>query len=108
MLLKHCAGNAGGLSNGRGVALNSASIELKVSSLEHGTTTIYKAPQRGMGKKLLEQGFHPEDFATGDMRAYFAKERKLAEEFAEHYGEGVLDVEMLSDIYDARIKKYEQ
>jgi hypothetical protein len=68
-------------------------------------TTIYKAPQRGMGKKLLKEGFHPEDFSDpgGDNLSYFAKEKELADIYAKHYGEGILEVDIPKDIYDLRM-----
>ena len=72
--------------------------------------SIYKAPQPGKGQKLLNEGFHPEDFPSGgpyaDGKAYFAKERALAEQYS-GYGEGILEVEIPKSIYDARIKPYE-
>jgi hypothetical protein len=40
------------------------------------TVTIYKAPQKGKGQKLLEQGFQPIDFPYNsphlDGNCYFA------------------------------------
>ncbi|MBZ8181188.1 RHS repeat domain-containing protein [Oscillatoria salina] len=72
--------------------------------------TIYKAPQPGMGQKLLTQGFHPEDFSDpgGDNLAYFAKQKSLADEYAQYYDEGVLEVDIKKDTYDARIKQHER
>jgi len=83
-----------------------------VDDLENGPeknpiTTIYKAPGVGQGDTLLNKGFHPEDFNTGDKSAYFAKGRKLAEEYADKYGEGVLEVDIPTDIYNERIKQHE-
>ena len=72
-----------------------------------GTEKIFKAPQPGKGQKQLKDGFDPADFAEGDQRAYFAKQRELAEEYAKHYGDGVLEVEIPKDVYDARIRPHE-
>ncbi len=72
-----------------------------------GSQSIFKAPQPGKGQKLLVDGFHPHDFAEGDLRAYFAKERQLAEEYATHYGQSVLEVQIPNAIYDARIRPLE-
>lgn len=72
-----------------------------------GTEKIYKAPQPGKGQKQLREGFDPADFAEGDQRAYFARQRELAEEYARHYGDGVLEVEIPKDVYDARIRPHE-
>jgi hypothetical protein len=75
-----------------------------------GTHSIFKAPQPGKGQRLLNQGFHPEDFPSGgpyaDGKAYFAKERGLAEQYS-GYGEGILEVEIPKSVYDARIKPHE-
>ena len=71
--------------------------------------SIYKAPQKGLGDILRDQGFHPKNFSDpdGDNLAYFAKQRRLAEEFARSYGDGVLEVQIPQDIYDSRISRYE-
>jgi RHS repeat-associated protein len=69
--------------------------------------SIWKAPQRGKGQRQLEHGYSPTDFCEGDRCAYFAKERNLAEEYARHYGEGVIEIRVPKDIYEARIKQYE-
>jgi intein/homing endonuclease len=85
-----------------------------VSELEvlvhNACQTIYKAPQHGMGEKLLKEGFRPDDFSDpgGDNLAYFAKERELAEEYARYYKDGVLEVDIPEDIYNQRIKKHER
>jgi hypothetical protein len=73
------------------------------------TQSIFKAPQPGKAQKQLTEGYHPEDFSSpgGDNRAYFAKDRGLADEYAQHYGEGVLEVEVPKDVYDARLRKHE-
>jgi hypothetical protein len=62
----------------------------------------------GIGDRLLNEGFQPEDFAQGDESAYFAKQPELAQQFAEHYGEGALEVQVPKEVYDARLMQYEQ
>ncbi len=77
--------------------------------------TIYKAPQTGMGQKLLQYGFHSVDFSDpedpytqANNAAYFAKERVLAEKYERFYHDGILEVDIKKDIYNARIKQYEK
>jgi hypothetical protein len=59
---------------------------------------IYKAPQRGKAQKLLEEGFHPEDFPYIppylDGKCYFAgpNDRSIAEEFNQIYQAGIIEV----------------
>jgi len=62
-----------------------------------------------MGEKLLNDGFHPKEFfdPDGDNLAYFAKERELAEIYEKFYRDGILEVDISKDVYDARIKQYE-
>ena len=61
-----------------------------------------------MGEKLLNEGFAAEDFAGGDGVVHFAKERELAEQYARCYGEGVIEVQVPKDVYDARLLQYEK
>lgn len=75
---------------------------------EDDIVTIYKAPQPGKGQKLLVYGFYPEDFSEGDKRAYFAKQKSLADTFARFYKEGVLEVDIEKDTYNLRIKQHER
>ncbi len=77
------------------------------------TQSIYKAPQAGEGQKQLTEGYHPDDFPAtqgSDGKAYFAKEKSIADEYAPHgpYGEGVVEVQVPKDVYDARLRQYEQ
>jgi hypothetical protein len=74
------------------------------------TQSIFKAPQPGTAQQQLKEGYHPHDFSLpgGDNRAYFAKDKGLADEFAKHYGEGVIEIEVPTSVYAARLKKYEQ
>jgi len=97
-----------------------AGISLVLSILTLGTSpnhralhqcadylSIWKAPQRGKGQHQLEKGYSPADFCEGDQCAYFAKERSLAEEYARHYGEGVIEIRISKEVYDTRLKQYE-
>ena len=76
---------------------------------EGKTQSIYKAPEFGKSQKQLIEGYLPDDFSSpgGDHRAYFAKDRSLADEYALHYGDGVIEVEVPMEAYDARLRKYE-
>ncbi|MFJ6365217.1 RHS repeat-associated core domain-containing protein [Streptomyces globisporus] len=73
---------------------------------------LYKAPQRGTGKRLREQGFLEEDFPEdgpyADGKAYFAKKAGLAEKYAKHYGEGVIVINVPADDYRQYFKRYEE
>jgi hypothetical protein len=75
--------------------------------------TIYKAPQKGKGQKLLKSGFQPEDFLYNppylDGSCYFSgcNDRSIAEEFNESYGEGILEVEIDRASYDRYFKSLE-
>ncbi|MBI4783257.1 MAG: S8/S53 family peptidase [Oscillatoriophycideae cyanobacterium NC_groundwater_1537_Pr4_S-0.65um_50_18] len=79
--------------------------------------TIYKAPSSpGLAKKLETQGFYPEDFSIrkftentpGDNSAYFAKDKELAQYWATIYKAGILKVDIPRDVYDRRIRDYEE
>jgi hypothetical protein len=77
------------------------------------TVTIYKAPQKGKGKKLLEEGFQPVDFPYNppylDGSCYFAgpNDRSIAEEFNQSYKEGILEVSIDRKSYDRDFKSLE-
>jgi hypothetical protein len=74
------------------------------------TENICKAPQPGLGQKLLQVGFHPADFSMpgGDNMAYFWKGKGLADVYALHYGEGILEVMVPKDVYRLRLQGHEQ
>ncbi len=77
------------------------------------TVTIYKAPQKGKGQKLLTQGFKSEDFPYNppyfDGNCYFAgsNDRSIAEEFNRSYKEGILEVFIDRASYDQYFKLLE-
>lgn len=70
------------------------------------TITIYKAPQKGKGQKLLKEGFQSVDFPYNppyvDGSCYFdgPNDRSIAEEFHQSYKEGVLEVAIDRENYD--------
>jgi hypothetical protein len=75
--------------------------------------TIYKAPQKGKGQKLLKEGFQPVDFPDSppyfDGNCYFAgtHDRSIAEEFNQSYNEGILEVSIDQAIYNQDFKPLE-
>jgi hypothetical protein len=72
--------------------------------------SIFKAPQPGKSQGQLDDGYYANDFpdthADGG-RAYFAKQRPLAELYAEIYREGVIEIQIPWDVYVARLARYE-
>ncbi|WP_330238533.1 putative T7SS-secreted protein [Streptomyces sp. NBC_00525] len=76
--------------------------------------SIYKAPQRGQGDIQETVGYRAEDFPGGphdpymDGKAYFAKEREIAEKYAKHYGEGIIEIKIPREEYDLRFGQYER
>lgn len=77
------------------------------------TVTIYKAPQKGKGQKLLKEGFQLVDFPYNppyfDGNCYFAgpHDRSIAEEFNQSYQEGILEVVIDRESYDKNFKSFE-
>lgn len=77
------------------------------------SVTIYKAPQKGKGQKLLKEGFQPADFPYDppytDGSCYFAgpDDRSIAKEFNNSYQEGVLEVLIAPMIYDRYFRPLE-
>jgi hypothetical protein len=75
--------------------------------------TIYKAPQKGKGQKLMKDGFQPVDFPYNppyvDGSCYFAgpNDRSIAEEFNQSYKEGILEVFIDQISYDKYFKSLE-
>jgi hypothetical protein len=75
--------------------------------------TIYKAPQKGKGQKLLKEGFQPVDFPDNppylDGNCYFAgpSNRTIAEEFNQSYKEGILEVTIDKASYEQHFKPLE-
>lgn len=77
------------------------------------TVTIYKAPQKGKGQKLLKEGFQSVDFPYNppytDGSCYFAgpNDRNIAEEFNQSYKEGILEVSLDQANYEQYFKPLE-
>ncbi|NYZ70071.1 hypothetical protein H0A36_29070 [Endozoicomonas sp. SM1973] len=71
------------------------------------TVSIFKAPQRGKGADQYNNGYNTKDFCDGDQCAYFAKDKSLAEDYAKHYGEGVIELKVPQEVYESRLKIYE-
>ena len=75
--------------------------------------TIYKAPQKGKGQKLLREGFQPADFPYNppylDGMCYFSgpNDRSIAEEFNQSYKEGILEVSIDQVSYERDFKSLE-
>jgi hypothetical protein len=75
--------------------------------------TIYKAPQKSKGQKLLQEGFQPVDFPYSfpylDGSCYFAgpNDRTVAEEFNQSCKEGILEVAIDQASYDLYFKPLE-
>jgi hypothetical protein len=73
------------------------------------TENVCQAPQPGLGRKLLLHGFDPADFSMpgGDDRAYLWKGKGLSDDYALHYGEGILEVMVRKDLYELRLRCHE-
>ncbi|MEG4868830.1 MULTISPECIES: hypothetical protein [unclassified Microcoleus] len=75
--------------------------------------TIYKAPQKRKGQKLLKEGFQPVDFPYNppyvDGNCYFAgpNDRSIAEEYNQCYKEGILEVSIDKSSYEQYFKSLE-
>lgn len=75
---------------------------------------LFKAPQRGNGRRQYENGYRADDFPGGphdpymDGKAYFAKEQELADNYAKHYKEGVIEVQVPRSEYDQTFRQYEK
>ena len=67
--------------------------------------SLYKASQRGLGEEHFVNGYKPESFPGNG--AYFAKEREIAESYAIHYGEGVIETRIPRSTYDQHFAQYE-
>ncbi|MFF2524888.1 RHS repeat-associated core domain-containing protein, partial [Streptomyces liangshanensis] len=76
--------------------------------------SLYKAPQRGQGDFQEEHGYLRENFPGSpddpyeNGLVYFAKERQIAEKYAPHYGEGIIEVRIPRADYDSQFAGYER
>lgn len=81
--------------------------------MKNNVVTIYKAPQKGKGQKLLNEGFQNIDFPFNppytDGNSYFAgpNDRSIAEEFNQSYKEGILEIVIDQATYEQYFKPLE-
>ncbi|AUG78699.1 Rhs protein [Kitasatospora sp. MMS16-BH015] len=91
---------------------------LGLSPHDHATdgdvVRLFKAPQKGTGEQQYRNGYQKDDFPGGphdpymDGKAYFAKEeRGLADKYAKHYGEGVMEIQIPVAEYNRLFQQYE-
>src|SRR5471032_1330630 len=74
--------------------------------------SLWKAPQYGTARRLLENGFSANDYPgfpgeIPDGRAYFAAQLELAKEYAVCYGDGIIEVRILKDDFERHFKRFE-
>ena len=77
------------------------------------TVSLYKAPQPGLGASQFENGYAASDFPgtpgeVPDGLAYFARDKSIADEFADSYGEGVIETRVPRSVYDEQYAQYER
>lgn len=104
------------LGGGAMVAIHSLHITVPLSITDDKsveTVNIYKAPQPGMAKKLLMNGFQPKDFPLDaglglNGQAYFAApdSKFLAEYWAKQYSDTIIQVTMPKSIYNDVFRPY--
>lgn len=75
--------------------------------------SLWKAPTGKLARKFTAHGFDPKYFPRDparnfDGKAYFAKERELAERYEECYGGGVIEVQMFAEDYEAHFQQFEE
>jgi|ERR1043165_6813704 hypothetical protein len=73
----------------------------------------WKAPRQKLVRTFMARSFDPKYFrgAPGqffDGKAYFAKQRELADEYERYYGGGVIEVQMESEDYRVRFQCFEE
>jgi RHS repeat-associated protein len=69
------------------------------------TVSLFKAPQRGLGQSQYDIGYRPEDFPGNG--AYFARDKPIADSFAYHFGEGVIETRIPADVYAENFAEHE-
>jgi len=67
--------------------------------------SLFKAPQRGLGRDQFENGYRSENFPGND--AHFAREREIADSYAVHYGEGVVETRIPRSVNNEHFASYE-
>jgi hypothetical protein len=74
---------------------------------EPDTVSLFKAPQRGLGASQYAEGYRQEDFPGNG--AYFGlgeDGRAIAESYAVHYGEGVIETRVPADAYEENFARF--
>jgi hypothetical protein len=76
------------------------------------TVSLFKAPQPGRGASQFDNGYSAADFPGGagqdvDGLAYFARDKSIADEFADSYGEGVIETKVPRSVYESQYAQYE-
>ena len=69
------------------------------------TVSLFKAPQRGLGETQYTEGYKPNSFPGEG--AYFAKEKEIADSYAKHYGEGVIETRVPTRVYRDNFAQHE-
>ncbi len=69
------------------------------------TVSLFKASQRGLGESHYANGYKPGDFPGNG--AYFAREKEIADSYAVHYGEGVIETRVPRGVYDEHFAQLE-
>ncbi|KRF39617.1 hypothetical protein ASH01_19930 [Terrabacter sp. Soil811] len=69
------------------------------------TVSLFKASQKGLGESHYANGYKPADFPGNG--AYFAREKEIADSYASHYGEGVIETRVPRGAYDEHLAQYE-
>lgn len=95
------------------IVANEAAIEECTVAETSDTVSLFKAPQPGLGASQYENGYLATDFPGSpgqipDGNAYFARSQSIADEFAQSYGEGVIETRVPADVYAERYAQYER
>ena len=70
------------------------------------TVSLFKASQRGLGDSHYANGYKAADFPGNG--AYFAKDSSaIADSYATHYGEGVIETRVPRSVYDEHFAEHE-
>jgi hypothetical protein len=69
------------------------------------TVSLFKASQRGLGEEHNANGYTAENFPGNG--AYFAREKAIAESYATHYGEGVIETRIPRSVYEEHFAEHE-
>jgi hypothetical protein len=73
------------------------------------SVSLFKAPARGLGESQYAEGYKAADFPGHG--AYFGLGsqggRAIAESYAVHYGEGIIETRVPTDVYAENFAKFE-